>query len=136
MEKNGKVFIQLFRYFFSGGIAFVVDYAILFICKEYFGFHYLLATVLGFSVGLLITYLMSIFWVFDKRRFNNRQTEFLIFAVIGAVGLVLTYLFMKFFTDFLSVHYLVSKIFTTIIVFVWNFTAKKLFLFSIKKTDR
>ena len=31
-----------------------------------------------------------------------------------------------------GVHYLPSKIITTVIVFVWNFTAKKLFLFSSK----
>jgi putative flippase GtrA len=128
-NKSENSLVQLFRYFFSGGTAFVVDYAVLLVCKEYLGLHYLLATALGFSVGIIITYLFSIFWVFSKRRFRVKRTEFLLFSLIGIIGLLLTVLFMWLFTGIAHFHYLISKIITVIIVFLWNFAAKKRILF-------
>lgn len=126
-------FIQLFRYLFSGGIAFIADFGLLYLLTDIFHLHYLLSTIISFSVGLVITYLFSISWVFNERRVKNRTYEFLIFAVIGGIGLLLTTLFMWFFTDYAHLHYLLSKIITTIIVFVWNFIAKKYILFSKSK---
>jgi len=134
-EKSGNLFIQIIRYITAGGIAFVVDFALLYLLTDFFDFHYLTSSRISFSVGLIITYLFSIFWIFDKRRIDNRKVEFLIFVVIGIIGFVLTDLFMKFFTDFLSVHYLLSKILTTIIVFVWNFVAKRFILFTEKNQE-
>jgi putative flippase GtrA len=129
-EPTKNAFIQLFRYFFSGGIAFVVDISILFLLTEYLGVHYLLAASLGFSVGLIITYLLSIHWIFDERRIDKKTLEISIFAIIGLVGLVLTSGFMWLFTSVLLLHYLLSKILTTGIVMCWNFVAKKFILFT------
>jgi putative flippase GtrA len=132
--KTGNLFIQIFRYLFAGGVAFTVDFVLLYLLTDCFDVYYRTSSRISFSVGVIISYLFSIFWVFDKRRVNSRTAEFLIFAVIGIVGFVLTDYFMKFFTDYVDVHYLLSKILTTIIVFVWNFIAKRLILFS-KKTN-
>ena len=135
--KSGNLFIQIIRYLIAGGVAFAVDFALLYLLTDFFDFHYLTSSRISFSIGLIITYLFSIFWIFDKRRINNRKIEFLIFAIIGIVGFVLTDLFMKFFTENLfqkfEYSYLFSKILTTIIIFVWNFTAKRFILFTEKK---
>jgi len=138
--KTGNLSIQAMRYFVAGGIAFAVDFALLWLLTDYFHLYYRTSSVISFSVGLVITYLLSIFWIFDKRRFENRNIEFLIFAVIGVVGLLLTYFFIKIFTEhlfqFFNHAYLFSKILTTVIVFFWNFTAKRITLFSTKKIDK
>ena len=126
---SGNLFVQLIRYFVSGGVAFVVDASLLYILTEWLGFHYLLSTVLSYSVGLVITYIFSILWVFDSRSVDNRVLEFSVFASIGVMGLGLTSLFMWLFTSWCGLHYIVSKAITTVIVFVWNFVAKKLLLF-------
>lgn len=126
---SGNLLVQLMRYFVSGGVAFVVDASLLYILTEWVGLHYLFSTVLSYSVGLVITYLFSILWVFDNRSVENKVLEFSVFAAIGVMGLGLTSLFMWIFTSKLGVYYLWSKIVTTVIVFVWNFIAKKLILF-------
>ena len=130
--KTGNLFIQFVRYFISGGIAFVVDFSLLYLLTEICSVHYVLSSVISFTVGLIITYIFSVTWIFDKRSIKNRRAEFLIFAVIGGVGLLLTSFFMWFFTDILDFHYLISKAFTTVIVFCWNFAAKRFILFSEK----
>lgn len=129
-EDTSSICIQIFRYLFSGGIAFIVDFGLLYLLTDILNVHYLLSSIISFSAGLIITYLFSIFWIFNERRLNNRTYEFLVFCLIGAIGLLLTSLFMWAFTDILQIHYLFSKVITTIIVFVWNFVAKKIILFT------
>lgn len=125
--------VQLLRYLISGGVAFVVDASLLYLLTEWGGFHYLLSTVISYSVGLVITYLFSILWVFDARDVNNRALEFSIFTLIGVMGLGLTSLLMWLFTSKLGLFYLFSKMVVTVIVFIWNFIAKKILLFRGKK---
>lgn len=130
---SGDLRIQAFRYLISGGTAFVVDTGLLTLLTELFGReHLLLWTAIAFCVGLLITYLFSILWVFDNRSLKSRTAEVGIFVAIGVIGLGLTELLMWAFAQKAGLHYLLSKIITTVLVFVWNFAAKKLILFRSK----
>ena len=131
--RSGDVRIQLFRYLVSGGTAFIVDAGLLALLTELFGEEKLLLwTAIAFSAGLLITYLFSILWVFDNRSMKSRAAEAGVFALIGVSGLGLTELLMWLLAGKAGLHYLVSKIVTTVIVFFWNFAAKKILLFRSK----
>ena len=125
-------FIQFFRYFFVGGFAFVVDYGLLVLLTEVFGLHYLVSATISFIAGLVVNYLLSTSWVFRKSTLENKWTEFLIFAIIGVVGLGLNNLLLYLFTDKLNIHYMISKLLTTALVMVWNFGALMVILFNKK----
>ena len=128
--RTPDVRIQLFRYLVSGGTAFLVDAGLLALLTECFGKeHLLLWTAIAFTAGLIITYLFSIFWVFDNRNMKNRAAEMSVFALIGVSGLGLTELLMWLLAGKAGIHYLVAKVITTVLVFFWNFAAKKLLLF-------
>jgi putative flippase GtrA len=124
-----STFIQLFRYGFVGGLAFLVDYGTLVLLTEFAGMHYLLAATISFILGLITNYLLSITWVFNQHKLNNRWVEFLLFAFIGVVGLGLNDAIMFLCTERCGIHYTLSKIIATAIVFFWNFLARKLILF-------
>ncbi len=130
--KTNNIYIQLLRYLFAGGIAFVVDVSILFVLTEFAHIHYMISSTISFTIGLIISYLISILWVFDEKRIEKKTVELTVFAAIGGVGLVMTSSFMWIFTSILTLHYLFSKILTTAIVFSWNFLAKKRILFTKK----
>lgn len=131
--QSGDIRIQAFRYLVSGGTAFVADTGLLTLLTELFGReHLLLWTAIAFAVGLLITYLFSILWVFDNRNMKSRTAEVAVFVLIGIIGLGLTELLMWLIAQKAGLHYLPAKIITTVIVFVWNFMAKKLLLFRSK----
>ncbi len=132
-DPTGNVVVQALRYAVSGGVAFVADFLLLYVLTDCAHVHYLLSAILSFCVGLLITYLLSVYWIFDKRRFDSRVPEIIIFVLIGLVGLLITALFMWLFTDLLQIHYLLSKVLTTLVSTVWNFLAKKFMLFSDRK---
>lgn len=122
--------VQLFRYVFVGGTAFVADFGSLYLLTEYAGLHYLVSATIAFVIGLAVNYLLSTLWVFQARKVRNPYMEFLFFALIGVVGLGLNALIMYVFTDLLAVYYLLSKIISTFLVFMWNFLARKYLLFN------
>ena len=71
---NNILLIQFIRYFFAGGLAFVVDFALFALCLRVFGLHYLWANFIGLIAGLVINYVISILWVFKGcNRIYKRQ---------------------------------------------------------------
>jgi putative flippase GtrA len=128
-EKTDNTLLQLFRYTFVGGFAFLIDFGTLFTLTEYFKIHYMVSAGIAFILGLTINYSFSVKWVFKSRVMVNRLLEFILFAIIGFVGLFLNELFLWILTDILAIYYLLSKIITTIIVYFWNFFARKILLF-------
>lgn len=128
-EKTHSTFIQFFRYGIVGGIAWCVDYGILALFTEVFKVYYLISGVIGFCIGLVVNYILSIIWVFPVKMMENKFLEFAVFGVIGGIGLGLLTLLFWFFTNILSIHYLISKVIATVFVLLWNFLARKYVLF-------
>jgi putative flippase GtrA len=133
-DKTNRVLIQLFRYTFVGGFAFLVDFGLLTFLTEVCGLHYLLSATLSFIAGLFVNYFISIYWVFTHSEMKNRKLEFLYFGLIGIIGLGLNDAFIWFFTDKIQLHYLISKIIAAVLGYLWNFFARKYLLFNIKKS--
>lgn len=127
--RTDNTLIQLFRYLFVGGTAFVVDFGSLWALTESGGLHYLVAAAVAFVLGLITNYSLSIRWVFSSRTLGNRWAEFAVFGLIGVVGLGLNELIIWQCTESLGFHYLVSKIVASVIVLFWNFFARKYALF-------
>lgn len=129
ISKTDKLLVQMLRYTFVGGIAFVVDFGSLFVFTEFLKIHYLISAAIAFLLGLLTNYALSVIWVFNKRRLGSKYFEFGIFALIGIIGLGFNELFIWFFTEHIHFYYLFSKIISTAFVYLWNFFARKFILF-------
>ena len=131
--------IQFFRYCFVGGAATVVDWgisALLFFAV--FDQHYaILANGSSFVAGLLANYFLSTFWVFRSSKVQSRLVEFLAFAAIGVVGLLLTIGITKVseitLGNITSAYQMIGKVVSTMVAFLWNFFARKYLLFSKKE---
>ena len=128
--------IQFFRYIFVGGLATVADWgisALLFYIV--FGCKYAVAAnTLSFAAGLVTNYLLSTKWIFKKSKVKSKAAEFIGFALIGVVGLLITagvtVLFRHWLIDITSAYQIIAKISATAISFLWNFFARKFLLFS------
>lgn len=153
--QNG--FVQFFRFVFVGGIATVIDIFTVTVAYEWcglqnaairwFGFDggLLIAGAVGFVVGLSVNYLLSIIWIFRYQNIN-RFKEFLSFALIGVVGLVIkltiTALLERFAfnmeANVLGVIPMVTVVAAvgTVVAFVWNFAARKYLLYNRKNVER
>lgn len=123
---------QLVLYGIVGGISFIADYGTLWGLTEYFHLHYLLSAAIAFILGLAINYVLSTKWVFLDRKYDSKWIEFIFFTVIGIVGLILNEILIYIVSSVLAKHYMTGKIISTIVVFFWNFLARKYLLFRKK----
>ncbi|MGC8491130.1 MAG: GtrA family protein [Syntrophobacteraceae bacterium] len=128
--KTNNTVVQFMRYTTVGGCAFVIDFLCLYILTRYFHIYYLYSAALGFAIGMVLNYLLSIHWVFDKRKVQSRQWEFVIFFIIGVGGLLLNEVFIWYFAGILLINYLIAKLLSTFFVYTYNFVVRKSTLFS------
>jgi putative flippase GtrA len=126
--KQEKLLIQIFKFGIVGGIAFVIDYVSLIVCKEVFHLNTLLAAAIAFTISVIYNYIDSVKWVFDVNKEKNEKANFVIFIVLSIVGLIITEIIMWFGTDVMKISYLIIKIVATAIVMVFNFITRKMFL--------
>ena len=131
-ENTTNLFIQLFRYTLVGGLAFVVDFGLLFFLTEYVCLHYLISATISFLAGLLVNYVISTQWIFRDSKIKNKKVEFILFGLIGVIGLILNNVLIYLFTDVVGLYYMLSKLVTAIIVYMWNFLGRRYFLFNAK----
>ncbi len=129
VHRTHNTHIQLFRYLIVGLIAFGADFATLYVLTDMMGVHYLISNVFGFIFGLITNYALSVTWVFASRKMDDRRKEFVIFTVIGVIGLLINQLVMWTCTEFLGVYYLYSKVIATGVVFFWNFFGRRHIVF-------
>jgi len=120
---------QFARYVVVGGVAFVADAGTLWVLTEVAGVHYLVSNVGGFAVGLLVNYLLSVRWVFARHSGRPVGVEIGVFAAIGVAGLGLNEVLLWAATEGIGLHYMLSKVLAAGVVLVWNFGARRWFLF-------
>ncbi len=126
--KNNKLFVQIFKFGFVGGLAFLIDYGVLIFCKEVLNLDVLVSAALGFCVSVIFNYIASVKWVFDVNQENSKSKNFVLFIVFSVIGLLLTELIMHVGTNILLFNYMIVKIIATAIVMVFNFVTRKMFL--------
>ena len=123
---NNKLLNQILKFGVVGGLAFIIDYGILYLLTEFCGIPSLLSAAISFIVSVIFNYILSIKWVFDV---NKKQTanDIIVFMVLSTIGLGINELII-YIGNILGIYYMISKIVATIVVMCYNFITRKLFL--------
>lgn len=141
-----KLFAQIIKFGFVGGLCFLIDFAVS-TCL----FHLLLPVAsrniataaggfVGFTVSVIVNYVLSMKFVFERKEDMSRKKEFVVFIVLSVIGLGINEVIllacsavyegsgflMGTFHD--TVWFAVSKVIATAIVMVYNFISRKIFL--------
>lgn len=124
---NKKLIQQILKFGVVGGLAFLIDYGLLYFLTEYLNIYYFISSIISFTVSLVFNYILSIKWVFDVEK---KQTirEITLFVVLSIIGLAINQLIMYIGVDKLSLYYMLVKLISTVIVMVWNFITRKIFI--------
>jgi putative flippase GtrA len=117
------------RYFWAGGLATLADFAVLLLLTEVFDINYLWSNLIAVSVGLVMSYVLCVRWVFLDRRYNRVVLEFPLFVLTCIIGLLLNELLLWIFVEFGGIDYVLAKVIVTGVVFFVNFGVKKVVLF-------
>lgn len=121
---------EFVRYFSASAVALVADAGSLVVMTSMFGVPYLISGAISFTFGLIVIYVLSVAWVFDKRSLHHPAAEFLIFAGIGIAGLLINEGVLALLTGIFGLFYVYSKIASVVVVFSWNYLVRKFVLFS------
>ncbi len=158
-DNQKRLWAEIFRFLLVGGFATVCDYAVYLLFRKlvlptellagsavWDSFSAVIATTLGFLAGLLINWVLSVFFVFrdvEKKVDVKSKRDFIAFTLIAVIGLLFTQVvvgvgvlvvpsFTMFGTEtFLSLGWneWLLKAVTTCIVLVFNYFARKKFIF-------
>jgi len=138
-QKTDNIFIQFFRYCFVGGLATLVEGGALwliqhFIFREQSGFTVYISQGIAFVLGLIANFVLSKLFVFqEKSERTNALGEFVTYAVIGVVGLLMKELLLWVFNIQIGWHYMLVWVISTIIVLIWNYAGRRVLLYRKKK---
>lgn len=130
-----KKSIQFFRYVVTGGITTLLDIFLLYFAVEFLGLSVVpWATGFAFIGALLFSFVVNSAWTFSSVHSSSsnvwRTEKFFKFFFISLVAFFLTMGLMWIFTHQFNVFYLIAKVFTSLVVLVWNFLGNSLWTFS------
>ena len=138
-KKN--LILEFLRYCVVGGIAFIADAGTLVLFREIVfggdGSELIMAisVAMGFISGLIVNYILSMLVVFrsaGQQKKGKTVRAFVIFAVVGLIGLGLTELGMYLgvlIVGSAGFWYLLVKCFVSAVVLIWNYIGRKIFVF-------
>lgn len=121
-----KLINQILKFGVVGGIAFVIDYGILFLLAKVIGLNELISAAISFIISLTFNYFLSTKWVFEAKK--QTPKEVIIFVLLSVVGLGINEVLIYLGTKKLGIDVMIVKLFATAIVMIYNFITRKLIL--------
>lgn len=119
--------LQVIRFAIVGVIAAIVDVGVLVTLKEVFHVDVLLSSAVSFCVSVIVNYLLSMTFVFKSKK-QSKVKEFIIFLFLSVGGLCLNQLVLWIGMKYTSIYYLIVKFLAMVIVPIYNFITRKIFL--------
>ncbi|WP_346675192.1 GtrA family protein [Enorma phocaeensis] len=123
---------QFLKFAVVGLISFAVDWLLLVVLTDLCHVDYLMSTSVSFIVSVALNYALSVRYVFPHRDDMSRKREFTIFAILSAIGLGLTDVFMFVGVTMLNIAYQAMKVIATFCVTWYNYFSRRKFLTAVK----
>ncbi len=146
--RGNRKLAEILRFCIVGGVATIVDFVAMGITlyifdpslyPNFFNVFYgggtptvlasCVGTGVGFIVGLVVNYLLSVLFVFDEKGSSKTLHGFIVFALLSAGGLAINVVGMYLFVDLAGWNEWLIKIMLTLIVLVYNYITRKLIIF-------
>lgn len=125
---KNKLIYQIISFGGVGILCFIIDFGILYVLTNVFAMYYLISAAVSFIISVTVNYILSVRYVFNISEDNSVFRNWLFFVIFSVIGLILTEIIMKIGVDIYSLNYMVTKVGATIIVMIYNFITRKLFL--------
>jgi len=144
-----KLMEQIMKFGVVGVVCFFIDFAITMVVSGLLrsqagmetGTAALIGAFFGFTISVIINYLLSMKYVFVRKEEMDRRKEFIIFTILSLIGLGIHEVIIVLCIDVIYDNWMWlngflsptlatagAKIFATGIVMVYNFITRKKFL--------
>jgi putative flippase GtrA len=123
------------RYLLCSMLALSTDLGVFSLALQ-LGLSYPIAAAAGYGVGLWLAYTLSVRFAFVHRTWVDRRVEFLLFALVGLFGLLITEVLLLLLIGRVGIEAHVAKLLTAGPVFLSNYAMRKTLLFWQPFCDR
>lgn len=130
-QNNGLV-NQFIRYLCVGGISAFVDWGLFYSLHIMIGFHYIIAATISFLLSVVVNFFLGREYVFKNQCKFSAKIEALNILLINSTGLLWDLLIMSLAIEILNIQSMIAKIGATGIVFMWNFSLRRWWLYKCK----
>jgi len=119
------------KFLLLGILSTLIDY-ILYSSAILVGINYVIAIILGYSAGLLANYIIGRNFIFTSgHKFKSSKHEFAAVVAIALFGVLFTIAIVKILSySLLHMDPLFSRLIAIVIVFFWNYFARKVFVYN------
>lgn len=108
----------------------IIDFLMFTILHGVFGVNYIVSQVLGYSFGVINSFLFNKKWTFNDNNSSKRTVyELIQFVIVNLISLVVTVIAMKFLVKNFNINVYISKIIVTFIAQIVNFICYKFWVF-------
>lgn len=128
---------EILRFILTGGVCTLIEYAALYILKEWLHMGAVAATPIAFLISVVFNYLLCVRWVFPGAKEGSRKAQ-LGFVITSGMGFFLNWFLMWALTTlfgedvalftlfgFTLEMWMVNKVIATALVMVWNYFTKR-----------
>lgn len=127
-----KIFIQLFRFGAVGIVNTLFGLIIIYGLAYFFGIWPLIANLIGYSFGLLLSFFLNQKWTFNNsENFRNLFPRYMFFSVVCYIFNVITFLISS---SFISTNQYLSQLLGVFVYSISMFLVCRVFVFTERKS--
>lgn len=123
------------KYIISGGLAAVLNLALLYTLTEYMGILYLYSSVIAYVVGTMFAFTLQKFWTFRDRHLESLRRQFMSYGIIAGMNFFLNPAILAFFVEVLQVWYMISQLIAMAFLAIISFTLNKTITFRNREQE-
>jgi putative flippase GtrA len=136
---TGKVINSIFcgklkhfsRFSTVGVLNTLIDFIVFSICQSIIGFNNSISQILGYSFGILNSFILNKRWTFEVGRSGKRSLEeFIEFIVVNMISLIISVAAINFLVNNIEINVYLSKTIVILITQMTNFIGYKMWVFN------
>ena len=132
-------FPRLYRFFFtyrrvvkylaSGGMAALVDLALLFALTEWVRLYYILSAALAFIIAFMVSFTLQKFWTFGDHDTEEIGRQAFLYFTVSFANLIINTALMYIFVEYVHLFYMLSQIIAGLLIAISSFFIYRRFIF-------
>lgn len=138
IEKAKELYLrhrEMISYLFFGALTTAVDFVSYYALTRFLSVGENLANILSQIIAIIFAFFTNKLYVFEDKKTDVRSllSQFVSFASLRCVTLVLNSLLFTVMLDYLKINDIVTKVIISVIVIILNYIFSKLIVFKKKK---